>query len=180
MSAIALGLEPDLFTPYYKTPASVLVCSHYPPLTSLGLEDCALRYRAHSDYSGFTILLPDEQDHIGTAGGLEVDVNGIWVPIRPRKGCLVVNIGDLFELWTNERWRSTPHRVTSPAPRTAPAGQSRYTVMLFSGPSLSSVIAPIHTCVDKDHPSRYTAMTARAHLATQYATKSKEAVYRAM
>jgi len=179
MSAVALDLPANYFDEFYERPASVLVLSHYPPLSSVGMPDCKLRYRAHSDYSGFTILLQDDEDGgNGGVGGLEIDINGAWVPVTPQPGCFVVNIGDLFETWTNDRWRSTPHRVRSPAPGTASAEQSRNTAMLFSGPSLDAVIAPIATCVDKDHPSRYAPIKAAEHLKAQYITKSKEAEYR--
>merc|ERR1712113_1292301 len=108
---MALGQPLSFFDEFYEYPASALVISHYPPLTS---DTNDMRYRAHSDYSGFTVLLPDMSDHIGQAGGLEVDIDGAWVPVKPQRGCFVVNIGDLFETWTNNRWRSTPHRVTRP------------------------------------------------------------------
>merc|ERR1712188_341588 len=89
-----------------------MVLSHYPPVEPAW--EGKLRYREHSDYTGFTVLLQDEDDGCESSGGLEVDIDGVWVPVVPRKGCFVINIGDLFELWTNDRWRSTPHRVTSP------------------------------------------------------------------
>jgi hypothetical protein len=63
------------------------------------------RYRAHSDYTGFTLLLQDDDDHNAQAddggdggGGLEIDIDGRWMPVLPRPGSFVVNIGDLFEV----------------------------------------------------------------------------------
>lgn len=180
MSAVALGLDINYFDQFYNNPASVLVISHYPPLRSpLEVKEGKLRYRAHSDYSGFTILLQDEGDFSEPgAGGLEIDVGGIWVPVKPRKGAFVVNIGDLFETWTNDRWRSTPHRVSSPVLRSRSAGRSRLTVMLFSGPSLDSIIEPISTCIDAEHPCKYAAVKASDHLTGMYKSKSKEAIYK--
>merc|ERR1712187_766326 len=124
------------------------------------VRDGKLRYRPHSDYSGFTILLQDEDDNQNGRGGLEIDIDGVWVPIMPKKGCFVVNIGDLFETWTNNRWRSTPHRVTSPALSSEMAQRSRYSTMLFSGPNLNTIISPIHTCVDAEHPALYAPIKA--------------------
>mmetsp|Transcript_55446 Transcript_55446/g.142872 ORF Transcript_55446/g.142872 Transcript_55446/m.142872 type:complete len:436 (-) Transcript_55446:77-1384(-) len=180
MSALALGLDISYFDEFYSKPASVLVVSHYPPLRApIKVPEGKLRYRAHSDYSGFTILLQDPGDFgPGGGSGLEIDIAGAWVPVQPKKGALVVNIGDLFELWTNDRWRSTPHRVTSPRLRDPAAGKSRLTAMLFSGPNLDSVISPIDTCVDEKHPSRYGSMTAAQHMADMWKTKSKEARYK--
>lgn len=57
---------------------------------------------------------------------------GAWNRLcRPQS--FVVNIGDLFELWTNDRWRSTPHRVSSPVTGSVAAKRSRLTAMLFTG-----------------------------------------------
>jgi isopenicillin N synthase-like dioxygenase len=165
------------FDEYYTKPASVLVFSHYPPLDTIEFTDGQLRYRAHSDYTGFTLLLQDPHDHEAGAGGLEIDVGGKWVPVLPRKDCFVVNLGDLFETWTNDVWRSTPHRVTAPQLGTAAASRSRYTVMLFSGPDTDAIIAPMPTCVSEERPPRYEAVKASDHLIRMYNTKSREAEY---
>jgi len=183
MSAMALGLEESYFEPFFKDPASVLVVSNYPPLRppppQVKIHEGKLRYRAHSDYTGFTILMQDETDFDAAGGGgLEIDIEGEWVPVKPKKDCFVINIGDLFETWTNDRWRSTPHRVVSPKLSTAAAARNRLTVMLFSGPALDAIIAPISTCVDDEHPARYPAVPAADHLRGVYKTKSKEAVYK--
>merc|ERR1719167_500515 len=64
MSALALGLDEDYFERFYANPASVLVISNYPalrpPPPGMHVHEGKLRYRAHSDYSGFTVLLQDE------------------------------------------------------------------------------------------------------------------------
>jgi len=185
LSASALGLAPGFFdTAEGTNPTSMLVVSNYPPLTELESEvrNGQPRYRAHSDYTGFTILLQDEYDHGGPAaplvdneggGGLEIDINGTWMPVVPRPGSFVVNIGDLFELWTNNRWRSTPHRVTSPKFETPAAARSRMTAMLFTGPALETVVQPAPTC----GPSQYPTVSARQHLTAMAMSKSKETTY---
>eukprot|EP00928_Gymnodinium_smaydae_P055786 TRINITY_DN39266_c0_g1_i1.p1 TRINITY_DN39266_c0_g1~~TRINITY_DN39266_c0_g1_i1.p1 ORF type:complete len:372 (-),score=44.82 TRINITY_DN39266_c0_g1_i1:80-1066(-) len=176
MSAMALGLDVDFFERSYSPPSNCLVNSHYPALSSMG-KHSALRYRAHSDYTGFTILYPDESDYIDGGGGLEIDIEGTWVPIKPRAGCFVINIGDLFETWTNKRWKSTPHRVTSPKLGSPAYSRERYSTMLFSGPNMNSIIAPIETCVPKGSAPPFRPMKASAHLYEQYMSKSKEALY---
>lgn len=223
LSAASLGLHPAFFdsTPGTKL-SSLLVLSHYPPIDKLSeeleVEDGQPRYRAHSDYTGFTILLQDEEDHDPDtgAGGLEIDLAGNWMPVSltfelgcfvadsiatisahiapvvtplslrptccrtkpvqvmPRPNSFVINIGDLFELWTNNRWRSTPHRVSSPRVGTPAASRSRITAMLFSGPSLETMVGPAPTC----GPSLYPTVTARQHLTAMAMTKSKEAQYK--
>jgi isopenicillin N synthase-like dioxygenase len=179
LSAKALGLTPDFFEPFYQNPANCFVMSHYPPLVApLKVREGKLRYRAHSDYTGFTLLLQDPADNQGDSGGLECDVQGRWVPVRATPGALVINIGDLFQTWTNDRWRSTPHRVTSPPLASLSARRSRYSVMLFSGPNLESVIEPIETCIERGRAARHATLTAREHLLQMHLTKSKEANYK--
>eukprot|EP00930_Biecheleria_cincta_P041206 TRINITY_DN28215_c0_g2_i1.p1 TRINITY_DN28215_c0_g2~~TRINITY_DN28215_c0_g2_i1.p1 ORF type:complete len:437 (+),score=66.12 TRINITY_DN28215_c0_g2_i1:50-1360(+) len=172
IAAMALGLDISFFEEYYMIPASVFVISHYLPQSKLRLEPGKLRYRAHSDYTGFTILLQDEQDHVGQNGGLEIDINDSWVPVQPQKDCLVVNIGDLFENWTNNRWKSTRHRVTSPPKGSKEAERSRLTAMMFTGPNIHCTIAPVYTCVDEEHPAMFEPVQAATHLAQMHIQQS--------
>jgi len=183
MSALALNMDMHYFDQFYHRPANVLVVNHYPAPSSLkgkgytNLEEKRRRYRPHSDYTGFTILLQDGGDHQDGSGGLEIDISGAWVPIHPRDNCFVVNIGDFFENWTNNRWRSTPHRVTAPHPDSKANDRSRFTVALFSGPDLEATVSPIPTCVTRENPRQFPPVLARDLLATNAITKSKEAVY---
>ena len=92
LSAASLGLHPSFFDSAPGTKlSSLLVLSHYPPIDKLAaaseVEDGQPRYRAHSDYTGFTILLQDEDDHDPEtgAGGLEIDIAGHWMPVRQRQ-----------------------------------------------------------------------------------------------
>ena len=78
MSAVALHLDQDYFDSFYSPGDCALRLAHYPPLPSLssgGVLEGQLRYGAHTDYQGFTVLLQDHRD-VGQldAGGLEVQV----------------------------------------------------------------------------------------------------------
>ena len=121
-------------------------------------------------------MLQDDRDHAeDDAGGLEIDVDGSWVPVVPQAGSFVINIGDLFQLWTNNRWRSTPHRVTSPVLSSAAASRSRFIAAFFSGPSLETMVQPAPTC----GPPKFPTLTAREFLTAMAISKSKEAHYKA-
>lgn len=50
---------------------------------------------------------------------------------------ILVNVGDALQRWTNDRLRSTPHRVANSSPTTA--HQSRYSAALFCDPDPDSV-----------------------------------------
>lgn len=53
-----------------------------------------IRAGAHTDYGSITILF----QHI--VSGLQVHRNGSWIDVAPRKGCVVINIGDALEFWS--------------------------------------------------------------------------------
>lgn len=60
----------------------------------------------HTDMSCITIVYQDE------LGGLQVrSKDGKWVDILPCEGTLVVNIGDMLQAWSNDKLRSSEHRV---------------------------------------------------------------------
>ncbi len=79
----------------------------------------------HTDYGIVTVLWSDG------APGLEVFLDGAWRPVAPVPGALLVNLGDLTAEWTNDRWRSTLHRVVAP-PGHGPA-RRRSTAFFFDG-----------------------------------------------
>ncbi len=62
-------------------------------------------------------------------GGLEARaVDGGWVPVTAQPGEVVINIGDLMARWTNDRWRSTLHRVVNPPDRAWPTASASRSV----------------------------------------------------
>jgi isopenicillin N synthase-like dioxygenase len=76
-------------------------------------------------------------------GGLEVmDRQNRWVRVPPIPGAFTVNLGDLMMRWTNDRWRSTLHRVVNP-PDSAGASSRRLSVGMFFIPNYDAEIAPI-------------------------------------
>ncbi|MEO1593155.1 MAG: 2OG-Fe(II) oxygenase family protein, partial [Cyanobacteria bacterium J06632_22] len=122
--AIALDLPPGYFDDKHGD-NYFLRLLHYPPVNH-PLADGQLRAGAHTDYGSITLLLQDE------VGGLEVQTrDGRWIPAPPLPDTVVVNVGDAMQRWTNDRLRSTLHRVN---PR-AGAQQHRYAVALFCDPN---------------------------------------------
>lgn len=123
LEAIAhhLGLPREWFADKVGLGNSVLRLLHYPPVP---LDAGGVRAGAHEDINVITLLLGAEE------AGLELQTrDGRWLPVSPKPGELVVNIGDMLQRLTNGRLRSTSHRVVNPAPDRA--SKARYSMPFF-------------------------------------------------
>ena len=137
--AVALQLDQDFFAPFIDAPVSALRALNY-PAQDRPPEKGQQRAGAHSEYGSLTILLPEPSSR-----GLEVLTGqGGWRPVPPIPGAFIINIGDLMQRWTNERWRSTLHRVVLPPDL---AGQRRQSLAFFHQPNWGAEIACLESCV---------------------------------
>ena len=94
------------------------------------LGETALGY--HTDPGVLTLLLQDN------TGGLQTQSrDGHWIDIAPTDGTIVVNLGDMMQAWTNDRYRAAIHRVV---PMTT---QRRFSIPYFSNPQRDAIIEPI-------------------------------------
>ncbi|HEV2573102.1 MAG TPA: 2-oxoglutarate and iron-dependent oxygenase domain-containing protein [Beijerinckiaceae bacterium] len=146
-----LGLAPDFFDDKLDRPMATLRLLHYPPATARANG----QYGAgeHTDYGNLTLLLTDD------AGGLEVrDRDGNWIAAPYLAGAFVCNIGDCLMRWTNDVYKSTPHRVTNPR------GRDRYSIAFFLDANDTARVSTIPSCVTAGRPARYPDITAGAYL----------------
>jgi len=154
LSAVALDLPEDYFRPWLADPALVLRFVHYPDQLDPP-KPGQLRYGAHHDYGGLTILRQD-----AAPGGLEIrDRDGIWKEAGVVPDSFVINVGDLLARWTNDRWRSTLHRVSNPD-RSLTGSAARLSMVAFTGPNEASEIACLPTCSGPGNPPRYEPVKA--------------------
>jgi isopenicillin N synthase-like dioxygenase len=163
LSALALGLPEDHLDRHFIDPAMVLRFVNYPdqPATPLPGQ---LRYGAHHDYGGLTILRQD-----AAPGGLEVcDADGTWHAVPPSGDGFVINVGDLMSRWTNGRWRSTLHRVVNPA-RELTGSTQRLSMVVFFGPHEDSEIDCLPSCVSADNPARWPPVKAGDYIRAKIA-----------
>ena len=124
LKAIAryLKIDEDYFEDAVRDGNSVLRALHYPPQTEPTGEH--IRAGAHEDINAITLLLGAEE------AGLELLTrDGRWIPVSPRPGELVINIGDMLQRLTNGKLRSTTHRVVNPTPDRA--SKARYSMPFF-------------------------------------------------
>jgi len=116
------------------------------------------RMGAHTDYGVLTVLYGD------AVPGLEiVGPDGNWTSVVPEPGCLLVNLGDLLAQWTNDRWRSTLHRVVPPD-SSADGSALRRSIAFFHEADADAVVEPLPSCVSPERPARYPPVTAGQHL----------------
>ncbi len=142
--AVSLDLPEDYFDSHYRYPGAVLALNHYPPLDAATLAPTQWSFSPHTDYGTFTILLQDE------LGGLQVrNAAGTWIDVPPRAGTFVVNLGDLFQRWTNDLYISTLHRAVNFS------GRARLSAAFFVSPHGSTVVRCLETCQGPDNPPRY-------------------------
>lgn len=155
--ALSLGIDEGFFRDFHRQPIASLRLLHYPPRPEATPGE-QLGIGAHTDWGAITVLTQDG------VGGLQVqDRDGGWLSVSPREDALVINLGDLMEVWTNGRYRSTLHRVIGDPMR------DRYSIALFFDLDWHGRIEVLPTCVDTDHPVRYAETTVGAHLMGKFA-----------
>ncbi|MCY1267826.1 2-oxoglutarate-dependent ethylene/succinate-forming enzyme [compost metagenome] len=155
--ALALGIERDFFDRRFEQPISVFRMIHYPPRqTASSAEQQGAG--AHTDYGCVTLLYQDN------AGGLQVqNVRGEWIDAPPIDGTYVVNIGDMMARWSNDLYKSTPHRVVSPL------GVDRYSMPFFAEPHPDTEISCLAGCHDAANPPKYPAVSCSDYMLSRFA-----------
>jgi isopenicillin N synthase-like dioxygenase len=157
--ALALDLHEDFFEDKIDHHRSFLRLINYPN-QDRDPEPGQLRAGAHTDYGTLTILRTEN-----APGGLQVrNRAGEWVDVPAVEGGFVINLGDLMQYWTNDKWVSTLHRVVNP-PRDLRLGSRRQSLAFFHNPNPDALVTCIETCQSPTRPAKYPPITAGEHLA---------------
>lgn len=149
--AIHLGLDELYFDPFVKGGNSILRAIHYPPITEEPKN--AERAAAHGDINLITLLM-------GAQGrGLQIQNHqGEWIDAIAEEDELVINVGDMLSRHTNNKLKSTIHRVVNP-PKSA-WHSSRYSIPFFMHPVSDMKLDVLPHCIDDEHPKRFEDITA--------------------
>lgn len=149
--ALYIGLDEFYFDHWASNGNSILRPIHYPPITEE--PKGAVRAGAHGDINLITLLMG------ASAGGLQVlRMDGEWIDAVPNEDELVINVGDMLERHTNNKLRSTIHRVVNP-PRDQ-WNTPRYSIPFFMHPRSDMKLNCLEECIDDNHPKAFEDITA--------------------
>jgi isopenicillin N synthase-like dioxygenase len=149
-----LGLDPCFLNPHFAPRHTGFTrLNYYPVRDPLAgrddvrhLEPADLGVHHHTDAGALTVLLQDD------VGGLQVFNDGSWYDVPPLDGALVINTGDMMQVWSNDRYRAAIHRVLAMRER------DRYSVPFFYNPDAGTVVEPLPSVVPEGELPRYRAV----------------------
>lgn len=149
--ALHLKLDETYFDDYIYNGNSILRPIHYPPITQEPKD--AVRAAAHGDINLITLLM-------GAQGkGLQVQNHeGTWIDAIAQPDELMINVGDMLSRHSNNKLKSTIHRVVNP-PREL-WGTSRYSIPFFMHPKSDMKLNVLESCVDDKNPKQFDDITA--------------------
>jgi len=153
--AVHLGLSENYFDDKIHNGNSILRTIHYPPITKA--PESAIRAEQHEDINLITLLVG------ASADGLELLTNeGEWIPIKAGPGEIVINVGDMLQRLTNNKLKSTTHRVVNPPKEKWHL--PRLSIPFFLHPRSNMDLTCLPDCVDDENPLAYEPITAGEYL----------------
>lgn len=152
--AIHLGLEENYFDDKVRSGNSILRAIHYFPIENPDeIPADAVRAAEHGDINLITLLMG------ASADGLQVlRRDGEWIPITALPDQIVVNVGDMLSRLTNNKLKSTIHRVVNPPKELMKT--SRFSIPFFMHPKASMDLTCLASCVSEEEPKLYEDMNA--------------------
>lgn len=153
--ALYLGLDEHFFDDKVEEGNSIVRAIHYPPITQE--PKSAIRAEQHEDINLITLLVG------ASASGLEIlNKQNQWVPVTSLEDQIVVNVGDMLQRLTNNKLKSTTHRVVNP-PREL-WHTSRFSIPFFLHPKSAMDLSALKECIDENHPKAFEDITAGEYL----------------
>eukprot|EP01018_Ginkgo_biloba_P040796 Gb_41136 [translate_table: standard] len=154
-----LALPSQYLQNSFENGSQIMVLNCYPPCPE---PDLTLGIPPHSDYGCITILLED------AVGGLQVQHEGEWIPVKPWPNSFVVNLGDHLEILSNGRYKSVMHRVV------VNSDISRVSVATLMSLPFEAKISPAAELIDDEHPKMYSDTDFAAFLKSMSTDDVKE------
>jgi isopenicillin N synthase-like dioxygenase len=153
--ALFLDLDEHYFDDKIYNGNSILRAIHYPPITADPKD--AIRAGEHEDINLITLLVG------ASADGLEVlNRQGEWIGITEVEDHIVVNVGDMLQRLTNDRLKSTTHRVVNPPKNKW--SQPRFSIPFFLHPRPEARLDCLLSCISEAQPKKYEDCSANEFL----------------
>lgn len=153
--ALYLGLDEQYFNQHVTKGNSILRAIHYPPIKQE--PKTSIRAEQHEDINLITLLVG------ASADGLQImNMQNEWIAATAAPDQIVVNVGDMLQRLTNNRLKSTTHRVVNP-PREM-WNSPRFSIPFFLHPKSEMSLACLDSCIDVVHPKFYEDYTAGQYL----------------
>jgi isopenicillin N synthase-like dioxygenase len=167
IAALALYLPEEFFVQRMTQHIAALRSLNYPDTRHAPPKAGQLRASAHTDYGLFTILAAG-----GNPDGLQLMTDSPtednqWMNVCIPEDCFTVNIGDMFARWTNDKWRSTRHRVVV---MPGSEGNRRQSVAFFLNPTPDVMVETIESCITPANPDKYASLRSINYLMCKHFT----------
>lgn len=153
-----LELDENYFDAKIHNGNSILRLLHYYPVQDISqVPEGAVRAGAHEDINLITLLMG------ASAAGLQAQkMDGTWLDVSPEANQIVINMGDMLQRLTNGKLKSTTHRVVNLSKEEML--KPRYSTPFFLHPRSDMDLTCLESCIDEEHPKRFTDMTAGQYL----------------
>ncbi|XP_059637038.1 protein DMR6-LIKE OXYGENASE 2 [Cornus florida] len=140
--SLSLGLSVKRLNGFFKDQTTFIRLNHYPPCP---IPDLALGVGRHKDGGALTILAQDD------VGGLEVKrkSDGEWIRVKPTPNAYIVNVGDIIQVWSNDKYESVEHRVMVNSER------ERFSIPFFLNPAHYVMVEPLEELISEKSPAKY-------------------------
>ncbi|PGH03882.1 hypothetical protein AJ79_07240 [Helicocarpus griseus UAMH5409] len=158
--ALTLDLEESYFDEFTSGAVATMRFLHYPPQPKDSDEKLSRGIGAHTDFGSVTLLLQDEVD------GLQVldAATGQWLDVKPTPGAYVVNLGNMFMRWSNDKYKSNIHRVINKS------GQERYSIPFFFSGNPDFMCECLPNCLEPGQTQgKYPPATVQELIRASYA-----------
>ncbi|XP_022858561.1 protein DMR6-LIKE OXYGENASE 2-like [Olea europaea var. sylvestris] len=138
--ALSLGLPRTRLNGFFKEHTSFIRLNHYPVCP---VPELVLGVGRHKDAGALTILAQDD------VGGLEVKrkTDGEWVFVKPTPNAYIINVGDIIQVWSNDKYESVEHRVM------VNSKKQRFSIPFFLNPAHFTWVEPLEELTNKENPN---------------------------
>ncbi|CAI9765545.1 unnamed protein product [Fraxinus pennsylvanica] len=159
--ALSLGLPKTRLNGFFKDNTSYIRLNHYPPCPSPHL---VLGVGRHKDAGALSILAQDE------VGGLEVKrkTDGEWILVKPTPNAYIVNVGDIIQVWSNDKYESVEHRAM------VNSEKERFSIPFFVHPAHYTWVGPLEELINEQNPAKYKAYNLGKFITTRKRSNYKK------